>query len=181
MPHCPRPQWTLVKHRERKQIEWNSRMLPLFFLIWGTLTCLQKLPALPHWALTQDGQAQVITQQRLSWQKDENITRNSSNVNVYNKWVNAQYTCVCVCVLPLVLQVRLLLHALPGPSQPEWTRTGREHPLLLHLKHMQTNTFHFHSDLLLFFVIRTKQEVIHHLPSASVLQKPAKWDFWKFL
>lgn len=71
-------------------------------------------------------------------------------MNVYNKWVNAQY--MCACMLPLVLQVRLLLHALPGPSQPEWTCTGREHPLLLHLKYMQTNTFHFHSDLLLFLL-----------------------------
>lgn len=35
------------------------------FLIRGALTGLQKLPALPHWALAQDRQAQVITQQRL--------------------------------------------------------------------------------------------------------------------
>lgn len=180
MPHCPRPQWTLVKHRERKQIEWNSRMLPLFFFWfeghWPAFRSSQLFHTEPSHRM---GRPRSLLNRDCHDRKTK--TLREIHVNVYNKWVNAQYTCVCVCVLPLVLQVRLLLHALPGPSQPEWTRTGREHPLLLHLKHMQTNTFHFHSDLLLCFIIRTKQEVIHHLPSASFLQKPAKWDFWKFL
>lgn len=92
-PHCPRPQWTLVRNAERKESEWKSfPMLPYFELDFlGTLTWLQKLPALPHWALTQDGQAQVITQQGLSWQKDGNLRG-----NVPNKLKSSGYTYVCV-------------------------------------------------------------------------------------
>lgn len=53
----------------------GSFEFPHMFLICGTLTCLQKVPAPPHRALTQDGQAKVLTQQRLSWGKDKDLTR----------------------------------------------------------------------------------------------------------